>query len=120
MTVAEQLREEGRQEGLLRGREEGREEGRRLAEIGILVRQLARRFGALEQRAIELLERLVAHTRKPEFHYFHKWEEGDLVLWDNWRIMHCATGTKPGVRRVINRTTIEGNTMLGRVLGAEI
>jgi len=56
MTVAEQLREEGRQEGLLRGREEGREEGRRLAEIGILVRQLARRFGALEQRAIELLE----------------------------------------------------------------
>ncbi len=76
-------------------------------------------FGLSNDEAIELLEMLVAHTRKPEFHYFHKWEEGDLVLWDNWRIMHCATGTKPGVRRVINRTTIEGNTMLGRVLMGE-
>ena len=76
-------------------------------------------FGLSNDESIELLERLVAHTRKPEFHYFHQWQEGDLVLWDNWRIMHCATGTKPGVRRVINRTTIEGNTMLGRVLGAE-
>ena len=42
-----------------------------------------------------------------------------MVLWDNWRAMHCATGTKPGVRRRINRTTIEGNEMIGRVLTDE-
>jgi len=72
--------------------------------------------GLSNDEAIELLERLVAHTRKPEFHYFHEWREGDMVLWDNWRAMHCATGTKPGVRRRINRTTIQGNEMLGRVL----
>ncbi len=66
--------------------------------------------------AIELLERLVAHTRRPEFHYFHEWQEGDMVLWDNWRVTHCATGTPPGVQRVIHRTTIEGGTTLGRVL----
>ena len=66
--------------------------------------------------AIELLERLVAHTRQPEFHYFHQWNEGDMVLWDNWRVTHCATGTPPGVQRVIHRTTIEGGTTLGRVL----
>ncbi|MDP4651795.1 MAG: TauD/TfdA family dioxygenase [Haliea sp.] len=77
-------------------------------------------FGLSNDEAIELLERLVAHTRKSDFHYFHQWQQGDLVLWDNWRIMHCTTGTKPGIRRVINRTTIEGNTMLGRVLGAEV
>lgn len=72
--------------------------------------------GISNDEAVELLERLVAHTRNPEFHYFHEWREGDMVLWDNWRAMHCATGTKPGVRRRINRTTIQGNEMLGRVL----
>jgi taurine dioxygenase len=66
--------------------------------------------------AIELLETLVAHTRKPEFQYFHQWQEGDMVLWDNWRAMHCATGTKPGVKRVIHRTTIAGDATLGRVV----
>jgi taurine dioxygenase len=72
--------------------------------------------GLCNDEAIELLERLVAHTRKPEFHYFHQWREGDMVLWDNWRAMHCATGTPPGVERVIHRTTIEGDATLGRVL----
>ena len=72
--------------------------------------------GLSNDESIELLERLVAHTRKPEFHYFHEWREGDMVLWDNWRAMHCTTGTKPGVRRRINRTTIQGNDMLGRVV----
>tara|TARA_B100001540_G_C15693558_1_gene590434 strand:- start:70 stop:993 length:924 start_codon:yes stop_codon:yes gene_type:complete len=72
--------------------------------------------GLSNDEAIELLERLVAHTRKPEFHYFHRWEPGDMVLWDNWRAMHCATGTRPGVERVIHRTTIMGDATLGRVI----
>ncbi len=76
------------------------------------------RAGLSNDEAIELLERLVAHTRKPEFHYFHQWQPGDMVLWDNWRAMHCATGTKPGMQRVIHRTTIMGDATLGRVLEA--
>jgi taurine dioxygenase len=72
--------------------------------------------GLSNDEAIELLENLVAHTRRPEFHYFHEWQEGDMVLWDNWRAMHCATGTKPGVERVIHRTTIAGDATLGRVV----
>ncbi|MCB1677736.1 MAG: TauD/TfdA family dioxygenase [Halioglobus sp.] len=72
--------------------------------------------GLSNDEAIELLHRLVEHTRKPEFHYFHQWREGDMILWDNWRLMHCATGTHPGVKRVINRTTIKGDAQLGRVL----
>ena len=75
--------------------------------------------GLSNDEAIELLERLVAHTKKPEFHYFHQWQKGDMVLWDNWRAMHCTTGTKPGIHRVINRTTIEGDVMMGRVLTGE-
>jgi taurine dioxygenase len=72
--------------------------------------------GLSNDEAIELLENLVAHTKRPEFHYFHEWQEGDMVLWDNWRAMHCATGTKPGVERVIHRTTIAGDATLGRVV----
>lgn len=72
--------------------------------------------GLSNDEAIELLEHLVAHTRKSEFHYFHQWQPGDMVLWDNWRAMHCATGTKPGMDRVIHRTTIMGDATLGRVL----
>jgi taurine dioxygenase len=68
--------------------------------------------------AVDLLQRLVEHTRKPEFHYFHQWQPGDMVLWDNWRAMHCATGTNPGVERVIHRTTIMGDAALGRVTEA--
>jgi len=77
------------------------------------------RFGLSNDESIELLERLVAHTKQPEFLYYHQWRKGDMVLWDNWRAMHCATGTKPGVRRVINRTTIEGTQQLGRILSEE-
>lgn len=77
------------------------------------------KVGLSNDEAIDLLKRLVAHTRDPKFHYFHKWEQGDMVLWDNWRAMHCATGTPPGVRRRINRTTIEGNQTLGRILNDE-
>ncbi len=72
-------------------------------------------FGLSNDESIELLERLVTHTKKPEFTYFHQWRDGDMVLWDNWRAMHCATGTRPGIKRVINRTTIEGDITLGRV-----
>ena len=74
--------------------------------------------GLSNDEAIELLERLVEHTRKPEFHYFHQWQPGDMVLWDNWRAMHCATGTRPGVERVIHRTTIMGDVALGEVVNA--
>lgn len=76
-------------------------------------------FGLSNDESIELLERLVAHGQKPEFTYFHQWQEGDMVLWDNWRAMHCTTGTKPGIKRLINRTTIEGDITLGRVLTSE-
>lgn len=76
-------------------------------------------FGLSNDESIELLQRLVAHTQKSEFTYFHKWREGDMVLWDNWRAMHCTTGTKPGIKRIINRTTIEGDISLGRVLISE-
>jgi taurine dioxygenase len=74
--------------------------------------------GLSNDEAVDLLQTLVDHIRQPRFHYFHRWEPGDLVLWDNWRAMHCATGVAPGTARVIHRTTIMGDATLGRVLDA--
>ena len=73
-------------------------------------------MGMSAEAADELLQRLVEHTRKPEFHYIHKWAPGDMVLWDNWRAMHCASGTPPGTKRKIHRTTIAGDRAIGRQL----
>jgi len=39
-----------------------------------------------------------------------------MILWDNWRAMHCARGTPPGTKRLIHRTTIAGGVALGRQL----
>jgi len=93
--------------------------GRKVLEIceQMLERVIApHKAGLSNDEAVDLLQRLVEHTRKPEFHYFHQWRDGDMILWDNWRAMHCATGTKPGIERVIHRTTIAGNATLGRVV----
>jgi taurine dioxygenase len=72
--------------------------------------------GLPEDEANDLLDRLLAHTIRPENVYDHDWQPGDLVLWDNWRAMHCTTGTRAGVKRLIHRTTIEGDHTLGRQL----
>ncbi len=63
-----------------------------------------------------ILHELVDHTLDGRFTYQHDWEEGDLVLWDNWRTMHTARGTPPGVERVVHRTTIRGEHATGRLL----
>ncbi len=63
-----------------------------------------------------ILETLVRHTLDGPFSYIHDWEEGDMVLWDNWRTMHTALGTPPGHDRVVHRTTIKGDHPTGRLL----
>jgi taurine dioxygenase len=50
--------------------------------------------------------------------YFHDWRMGDMVLWDNWRTLHSASGVPIDQTRVMHRTTISGDYALGRKLGA--
>lgn len=61
-----------------------------------------------------LLREVVAHILQPELMYFHKWQPGDMVLWDNWRMLHCACGVPPEETRIMRRTTIVGDYGLGR------
>jgi taurine dioxygenase len=61
-----------------------------------------------------LLAEVIGHVLRPELMYFHKWHDGDMVLWDNWRMLHCATGVPPEETRKMGRTTIVGDYGLGR------
>jgi taurine dioxygenase len=60
----------------------------------------------------ELLQHLGEFATSGRFTYFHKWEAGDLVIWDNWRTMHTATGHKKRYRRRMFRTTVHGGIRL--------
>lgn len=53
-----------------------------------------------------LLQSLVDHVTDKRFSYHHSWERDDIILWDNWRMMHCAPGIRPCDERLIHRTTI--------------
>jgi taurine dioxygenase len=46
--------------------------------------------------------------------YSHVWEPTDMVIWDNWRVLHSVSGTAPENGRCMHRTTIAGDYGLGR------
>jgi alpha-ketoglutarate-dependent taurine dioxygenase len=48
--------------------------------------------------------------------YYHNWGTDDVVIWDNWRVIHCASGVPEGVSRLGIRTTIAGDYDVGRYL----
>jgi taurine dioxygenase len=70
--------------------------------------------GVENEEGDALLREVIAHITRPERAYFHKYVPGEMVLWDNWRILHCATGTPVGMKRHMRRTTIFGDYALGR------
>jgi taurine dioxygenase len=38
----------------------------------------------------------------------------DMLIWDNWRMLHCVSGSPPQNPRRMQRTTIKGDYGLGR------
>ena len=46
--------------------------------------------------------------------YYHEWKLTDMLIWDNWRMLHQACGCDPKYDRVMHRTTIKGDYGLGR------
>ena len=48
--------------------------------------------------------------------YFHKWALDEMVLWDNWRMLHCVAPGPYKEVRIVERTTIAGDYGLGRKL----
>lgn len=54
-----------------------------------------------------LVEQLTRHSVRPEFTYRHRWEVGDLLIWDNSSTQHLAIADyKLPQRRLMHRTTV--------------
>lgn len=73
-------------------------------------------FGMTEEESGPILEALVDHVSDPNLAYVHKWTSSDILMWDNWRMMHTAFGCPDGETREMWRTTIAGDYNLGRWL----
>ena len=50
----------------------------------------------------------------PDLSYFHQWQPTDMLIWDNWRVLHAVSGMSPEHGRCMHRTTIAGDYGLGR------
>lgn len=55
-----------------------------------------------------LFYKLYHHILNLSFKYEHKWENGDLVFWDNRATIHYRPSFKSSIRRVLKRITIGG------------
>jgi len=54
-----------------------------------------------------LVDALTHHTVRPEFTYRHRWQVGDLLIWDNNASQHLAVADyKLPQRRLMHRTTV--------------
>ena len=53
-----------------------------------------------------LLHELVIHMTAPEFLFQHEWRRGDIVLWDNCRVLHQREPFDPDTPRLMKRTTV--------------
>ncbi|MFD9947275.1 TauD/TfdA dioxygenase family protein [Nonomuraea sp. NPDC059023] len=51
------------------------------------------------------LDKLHAHATEDRFVYRHRWRVGDVVIWDNARVMHRADMLHWKLPRVLHRTT---------------
>ena len=63
--------------------------------------------GLDEAESDALIDELTGYVESPDGDYRHKWQVGDLVIWDNRCVVHAATGDyPPHERRVHWRATI--------------
>jgi taurine dioxygenase len=71
--------------------------------------------GAETPEGDELLEavcqELAAHAEANA--YAHAWNTTDMLIWDNWRVLHRVSGMDPKHTRHMQRTTIKGDYGLG-------
>ncbi len=63
--------------------------------------------GMEDAQARDLLDRLAAHAAEDRFVHAYGYRTGDIVLWDNFSLMHRATlidrASGPGTRRYMHR-----------------
>ena len=64
-----------------------------------------------------LLDLFFAHLTKPEHVVRHRWNVGDVAMWDNRATAHYANRDYGDVRRVMHRITLRGDEPVGPTIG---
>ena len=62
--------------------------------------------GVAEDDTRAFLDELFEHVLRDEFIYTHAWRNGDVVMWDNARLMHRREAYDEALPRFAKRTTI--------------
>jgi taurine dioxygenase len=72
--------------------------------------------GAENDNGDALLEQVAQEIRRlcDANSYHHHWKSTDMIIWDNWRMLHSVSGHDPAFGRTMIRTTIKGDYGLGR------
>ncbi|MFJ3659541.1 TauD/TfdA dioxygenase family protein [Streptomyces sp. NPDC090119] len=69
--------------------------------------------GVSEHESRGLLDILYAHLTKPEHVVRHRWQPGDVALWDNRSTSHYANRDYGDQHRVMHRITLRGDAPVG-------
>ena len=64
---------------------------------------------AMLEEVAQTINRLAAQCS-----YHHRWKSTEMIIWDNWRMLHTVSGNNPDESRTMHRTTIKGDYGLGR------
>jgi taurine dioxygenase len=63
--------------------------------------------GMPDDEAVALLDELAAHATQPKYQLRFLYGVGDLVIWDNASLLHCATLVDPRYARTLWRITVK-------------
>ena len=64
--------------------------------------------GMPREESDALLERVFDHQEQPQFQYEHRWEVGDLVIWDNRCTLHARRDFPATHLRELRRVAVKG------------
>jgi taurine dioxygenase len=56
-----------------------------------------------------LLDALWAHATRPQVTLCHRWQVGDLLMWNNLSVLHRRDPFDPKTRRIMHRSQIKGH-----------
>ena len=72
-------------------------------------RRFAYVMGLEVEESEDLLNQLWAHATRPELHWHHTWQPGDVIVWDNACLLHHRYPFDPNARRIMHRVQCEGS-----------
>lgn len=59
-----------------------------------------------ESESRAFLDELCDHLESPRFQYAHRWQPGDILIWDNRCTIHARTDFDGSERRLLKRVTV--------------